>query len=267
VLLVAYLSLIGRCVFAIAFAIYFISNQYLLYSFFVSASIALGGRSAACATAAIYFISNLLYSTLLFFVCYLRSGPQCCLRYRCTLDPRLKWRLWAPQEDDRLLSLREGAGYNWAMISAVLDRAGSTCRYRYLKLKKEEAEKEKEMEKEIEERVEEGMKAAVEKEMREEQRRAPGLTEREREDATEGEQRTEQRRTELVKRSALKRDELRSSAKASLAAAGTDRKREKKKEASESDSDGSGPSRVALGCDTSREALRRRMESDYFLVR
>ena len=57
------------------------------------------------------------------------------MRYRVTLDPRLKWRLWSPDEDDQMLALREGAGYSWPMISAVLGRAASSVRYRYYKLK------------------------------------------------------------------------------------------------------------------------------------
>lgn len=27
-----------------------------------------------------------------------RTGPQCSLRYRLSLDPRLKWRLWTKEE-------------------------------------------------------------------------------------------------------------------------------------------------------------------------
>ena len=65
-----------------------------------------------------------------------RSGAQCSLRYRVSLDPRLKWKLWTSEEDQRLVVLRDEMGYNWVMISAVLDRASSSCRYRYLNLKK-----------------------------------------------------------------------------------------------------------------------------------
>jgi hypothetical protein len=37
--------------------------------------------------------------------------------------------------DDQLRTLKK-SGYNYAMISAVLDRASSSCRYRYKKLEK-----------------------------------------------------------------------------------------------------------------------------------
>lgn len=65
-----------------------------------------------------------------------RTGQQCSIRYRLTLDPRLKWRLWTRGEDARLVSLRDEMGYSFAMISAVLDRASGACRYRYQRLKK-----------------------------------------------------------------------------------------------------------------------------------
>jgi hypothetical protein len=32
-----------------------------------------------------------------------RTGPQCSLRYRLSLDPRLKWRLWTKEEVRALL--------------------------------------------------------------------------------------------------------------------------------------------------------------------
>lgn len=70
-----------------------------------------------------------------------RSGAQCSLRYRLSLNPKLKWRLWSPLEDRQLVSLREESGYNWAMIAATMERAGPSCRYRYLKIKREEAAK------------------------------------------------------------------------------------------------------------------------------
>lgn len=63
-----------------------------------------------------------------------RSAAQCALRWRVTLDPRLKWRPWSAEEDERLRFLREERGYTWVMISASLDRASSSCRYRYSKL-------------------------------------------------------------------------------------------------------------------------------------
>lgn len=63
-----------------------------------------------------------------------RSAAQCALRWRVTLDPRLKWRPWSSDEDDRLCFLREERGYNWVMISASLNRASASCRYRYVKL-------------------------------------------------------------------------------------------------------------------------------------
>jgi len=66
-----------------------------------------------------------------------RTGPQCAIRYRSTLDPRLKWKLWTPDEDDQLLNLRNAKNYNWAMISATMDRPASAVRYRYTKLQKE----------------------------------------------------------------------------------------------------------------------------------
>jgi hypothetical protein len=68
-----------------------------------------------------------------------RSAGQCALRFRLSLDPRLKWRLWEPDEDDRLRYLRETLGYNWVMISAALDRSSASCRYRYLKHLKQDA--------------------------------------------------------------------------------------------------------------------------------
>jgi len=64
-----------------------------------------------------------------------RSAAQCALRWRVTLDPRLKWRPWSADEDERLCFLREERGYNWVMISASLNRASSSCRYRFVKLK------------------------------------------------------------------------------------------------------------------------------------
>lgn len=64
-----------------------------------------------------------------------RSAAQCALRWRLTLDPRLKWRPWSPDEDERLVFLREQRGYNWVMISASINRASSSCRYRYFKIK------------------------------------------------------------------------------------------------------------------------------------
>jgi hypothetical protein len=70
-----------------------------------------------------------------------RTGQQCSIRFRLTLDPRLKWRLWMADEDKQLVTLREELGYTYAMISAVMDRASPSCRYRYLKLKAEASEK------------------------------------------------------------------------------------------------------------------------------
>ena len=65
-----------------------------------------------------------------------RSRAQCALRWRVSVDPRLKWRLWAADEDLRLRFLREHMGYNWAMISASLDRSSYACRHRYAVLTK-----------------------------------------------------------------------------------------------------------------------------------
>jgi hypothetical protein len=121
------------------------------------------------------------------------------------------------------VSLREKSGYNWAMISAVLDRAGSTCRYRYLKLKKDE---EREIAKFVEKK---------ERQRREKLRKA------------EEAQRTDERR--LAAAAELK-------ARGGAATPATNTAEAKP-----------APPRVVLGCETSREALRRRMTSEYFLVR
>ena len=63
-----------------------------------------------------------------------RPPTEIIRRFQNTLDPRLKWRPWSPAEDERLKELREGSGYTWAMISAVIDRAEPSCRYRYNKI-------------------------------------------------------------------------------------------------------------------------------------
>lgn len=65
-----------------------------------------------------------------------RSEAQCAMRYNLQLDPRLKFKLWTFDEEERLLSLRNDLGYSFAMISGVLDRTGPSCRYRYAKLSK-----------------------------------------------------------------------------------------------------------------------------------
>jgi len=66
-----------------------------------------------------------------------RTGQQCMLRYRHSLDPRLRWKLWTDAEDEQLLALRDMQGYTFQMISGAMDRAANSVRYRYLKLKEE----------------------------------------------------------------------------------------------------------------------------------